>query len=395
MKVIVIGGGVIGLSTAYQLAQRKACDVVLVEKDVVGAGASRRAAGIITDLLWTVPGILTRQRSLELYADLSHDLMGYEFQRRGCLNLFDVQSWSSRVDLLPLYAATNTDYEILTATEMRRRWPDLCWADEWIGLFDPVGGYSEPDDYVPALAKRVAELGVDIRERAPATDLYIDQGRVAGVIVNGQLIEADAIVVTVHAWSATFLARCGVQFPVKTFVHQRYLSAPMSVPANMPAINANPLDGYVRPAAGNRLLVGVETAQRAEERVDATAFHMDSLSAPSSLADDLHADFSNFVPGLAPLPWADQRVGLIAFSMDGEPLLGPVRALPGLFVGLAFHSGGFAYNPVAGELLADYVVDGRTKIDVADFAPDRFRPNEVDAYLSTTAIQADAVQRRH
>jgi glycine/D-amino acid oxidase-like deaminating enzyme len=214
-------------------------------------------------------------------------------------------------------------------------------------------------------------------------------------LVDGQLIEADAIVVTVHAWTASLLARHGVLFPVKTFVHQRFLSAPMNIPVNMPAINADPLGGYVRPATGNRLLVGVETAWRAEERLDDPAFQMDSLTLPSGLAANLHRDFSTFVPGLAPLPWADERVGLIAFSIDGEPLLGPVSALPGLFVGLGFHSGGFAYNPVAGELLADYVVDGQTRIDVATFSPDRFHPGEVDAYLRRSAIQADAVQRRH
>jgi sarcosine oxidase subunit beta len=81
--------------------------------------------------------------------------------------------------------------------------------------------------------------------------------------------------------------------------------------------------------------------------------------------------------------------------MDGEPILGPVRELPGLFVGAAFHSGGFAYNPAAGQLLAEFVADGRTSIDVSAFAPERFDRREAEAHLASTVTQEHAVRRRH
>jgi len=72
-----------------------------------------------------------------------------------------------------------------------------------------------------------------------------------------------------------------------------------------------------------------------------------------------------------------------------------VAQLPGLYLGCAFHSGGFAYNPAAGLLLAEFVADGRTQIDVSAFAPDRFAPAEVADYLASTVTQAAAVRRRH
>ena len=81
--------------------------------------------------------------------------------------------------------------------------------------------------------------------------------------------------------------------------------------------------------------------------------------------------------------------------MDGEPVLGPVKAVPGLFVGLAFHSGGFSYNPAAGFLLAEYVSEGKTSIDTAAFSPDRYTPAMAAAHLATTVAQKDAVRRRH
>ena len=112
-KAIVIGGGVIGLSTAYHLARRRFGRVVLFDKGPVGDGSSSRAAGIITDLLWSEPGVLARKRSLELYRELSQELVGYSFQGVGCLNLFDAPSWKERKPLLPLYDRHSVPYEIL------------------------------------------------------------------------------------------------------------------------------------------------------------------------------------------------------------------------------------------------------------------------------------------
>jgi glycine/D-amino acid oxidase-like deaminating enzyme len=81
--------------------------------------------------------------------------------------------------------------------------------------------------------------------------------------------------------------------------------------------------------------------------------------------------------------------------MDGEPILGPVAALPGLFVAGAFHSGGFSYNTVAGVLLAEMIADERTSIDVSAFSPDRFDCGHASEYLGQRVPQSAAVRRRH
>jgi glycine/D-amino acid oxidase-like deaminating enzyme len=123
---------------------------------------------------------------------------------------------------------------------------------------------------------------------------------------------------------------------------------------------------------------------------------MDDLSAPPEIRDDAARRLKTLVPALDEARWERASVGLICFSMDGEPILGPVAALPGLFVAGAFHSGGFSYNTVAGVLLAEMVVDdGRTSIDVSNFSPDRFDRPTAAAYLSERVPQSAAVRRRH
>ncbi len=396
---IIIGGGVIGLSTAYQLARKKFGKVILLEKGPVGDGSSSRAGGIITGLLWSETGVLARKLSLALYRELSEDLPGYRFGDVGCLNLFDQPSWPERLRLLPLYDRLGAPYEILDAAEMHQRWPELTPAESDIGLFDPLGGYSEPEEYIPALAQRCRELGVEIREGEPVTGFIQRNGRVTGVTTAEGAIEGDAVICTVHTWTQQLLSQLGWPAPFKAFVHQRYVSTPLSADPqamiHLPAINANPYNGYIRPVRGHRLLAGSETAWREEFRTPAPGFHMSALTVPATVKTLLASSLTPLVPSLGRTQWDTEKIGLIAFALDGEPLLGPLAQLPGLYLGCAFHSGGFAYNPAAGLLLAQLVADGRTQIDISAFAPDRFAPSEVADYLATTVAQEAAVRRRH
>jgi glycine/D-amino acid oxidase-like deaminating enzyme len=392
---VIVGGGVIGLSTAYHLARKGFGRIIVLEKGPIGDGSSSRAAGIVTGLLWSATGVLARKISLARFRELSDELNGYTFQAVGCLNLFDPLSWPERAALLPLYERLDAPFEILDADAMRRRWPDLHPREDWIGLLDPLGGYSEPDEYLPALARKCRELSVEIHEHEQVTDFIQRGGRVAGVKTAVADIEADAVVCTVYSWTNALIGRLGMRLPVKAFVHQRYVTRPLPAPLAIPAVNANPLGGYIRPASGGRMLVGVETADRAEYHVPSVDFRMSTVSVEPELKDRAMADFRPYAPVLAGASWEFERVGLLTFSIDGEPILGPIAQLPGFYTGLAFHSGGFAYNPAAGLLLAELVAGGRTSIDVSAFSPDRFDPAEVQEYMATTVPQQAAVQRRH
>jgi glycine/D-amino acid oxidase-like deaminating enzyme len=395
MAVIIIGGGVIGLSAAYHLARRRCGPIVLLEKGPVGDGSSSRAAGIITGLLWSDTGVRVRKRCLELFGELSRELDGYQFQQTGCLNLFSAEGWSERQRLLPLYDQLQTPYEILREHEVAVRWRALRLPKGTIGLYDPIGGYSETSEYLPALAAKVCALGVEIREFQKVSGFIRRGGRIAGVQTGQGDLEADVVISTVYAWTRALLEHIDLPLPVKCFVHQRYVTQPLASPPGIPAVNANPCGIYFRPALGGRLLGGIETPERAENPVTSLDFHQSALQADPELRNHLRRHLQDFLPDWALPAWEDEKVGLLTFSMDGEPILGPVKQLPGLYLAVAFHSGGFAYNPAVGELLAQFVAEGRTSIDVSAFSPDRFARDETEHYLASTIAQKNISLRRH
>lgn len=388
-RAVIVGAGVTGLSTAYHLARKSFGSITVVEKGRVGDGASSRAAGIITGLLWSETGVLARKISLTRFRELSGELDGYRYQDVGCLNLFDAASWPERERLLPLYDRLGVEYTVMDRAGMAAAWPDLALTGETVGLFDPLGGYSEPDHYLPALADGCRALGVEIREGCMVSDFIVDGGRMAGVVADGKRIEADAVVSTVHVWTLKVLESIGLQLPLKSFVHQRYVTAPLPAPVRIPAVNANPYGGYLRPHYGQRLLAGIENPEAPEFRVPGRDFLMSTITPPPGLGKAARENLLPLVPGVGRAGrsgyagWEIEKAGLLSFSADGEPVLGPVERFPGLYVGVAFHSGGFAYNPAAGVLLAGCVADGRPDIDIGDFSPNRFDPMETEAYNRT------------
>lgn len=394
---IIIGGGVIGLSTAYHLAKKNFGKIILLEKNAIGDGSSSRAGGIITGLLWAKTGVLARKTSLKLYRELSLELApyGYQFQDVGCLNLFDTATWQERKKLLPLYDDCGVPYEVIDAKEIHHRWSELSPKDDIIGLYDPLGGYSEPDDYVPALAQGCRDSGVDIREQQLVTDFLIQNGQVRGIITPEGQIEADVVISTIHTWTPNLLMSQNQQLPIKSFIHQRYLTKSLPEPVNIPAVNANPQGGYMRPATGNRILVGGETEEREEFITPSLDFRMSNLSAPDGYKDKLRQNMISLLPRLDKTQWESEKVGLLSFSMDGEPIVGAVSQLSGLLIGASFHSGGFAYNPVAGLLLSELAMNEQTSVDIQDFSPMRFNASDTSEYLASQLAQKDAVSRRH
>ena len=394
-SVVVIGAGVTGLSTAFHLVEKGVERVVVVDKGSVGGGSSLQAGGIITMLLGTETEVRARAISLDLFERFSRILDGYQFHQVGCLNLVTEDVFSEAAPVRDMWRRLGGRFEVLRGGEISERFPDLAAVETDIGVLDLRSGYSEPHRYVPALRAKLEDMGVEIRENEAVVGFDIHGGRLRGVVTDRGTIETDAAVSSVNAWTNHVLSLVGFRVPYKNFVHERFVTKPFPEPPRLPAVNDHILNGYVRPTDDNRLLLGTSVDGLGAYEMRGADFDVSELEPHPDALPFLKEHLVRRAPMLESAEWDYHTVGLISLAYDVKPVIGPVPGVDGLFVGAHFHSGGFAYNPASGLLIAEHVVDGQTSIDSEMYSPARFGSVDTDAFLTAPIMHDDMGRVRH
>ena len=394
-SVVVIGAGVTGLSTAFHLVEKGVERVVVVDKGSVGGGSSLQAGGIITMLMATETEVRARAISLDLFERFSRILDGYHFHQVGCLNLSVENASAKTSESREMWRRLGGQFEVLSGGEISERFPDLAAQETDIGVLDLRSGYSEPHRYIPALRAKLEDMDVEIRENEPVVGFDLRNDRVRGVVTEGGTIETDAAVCAVNAWTNHVLSLVGFRTPYKNFVHERFVTKPFPEPPRLPAVNDHILNGYVRPTDDNRLLLGTSVDNLGAYEMRGPDFDVSELEPHPDALPFLKENLVRRLPMMEGAKWDYHTVGLISLAHDVKPVIGPVPGVDGLFVGAHFHSGGFAYNPVSGLLIAEHVVDGGTSIDSEMYSPARFGSIDTDAFLAAPIMHDEMGVVRH
>jgi len=400
-SVVIIGGGVIGMSTAFHLYEKGVRDITIIDKGVIGSGSSLQAAGIVTCLEWNETAIRARIKTLDLFERFSNILDGYTFQQVGCLSLSSTEDYLSGEELRNLQYKLGAKFETYKGMEINSRFTDVFTESDEYGILDIRGGYSEPHRYVPALRKKISELGVKIIENQEVVDFKFNGSKITGVIARSilnnkeNIIESDAVVCAVNAWVNHLLSPLDFKIPMNNFIHERFVTKPFHRELSLPAINDRVLESYIRGTEDNRLLVGTSAHNPENYVMSDSSFSVDQLDPYPHALEFLRDAFKNRVPIIENASWDYHTVGLISVTVDATPVIGPVPNFTGLYLGTNFHSGGFAYNPVAGLLIAEHVVNGETSIDSDRYLPSRFIEFDTKSYLDKTYNIQDVEIKRH
>ena len=393
-SVVVIGAGVTGLSTAFHLVEKGVERVAVIDKGRVGGGSSLQSGGIISMLMATPTEVRARGLSLDIFERFSRILDGYHFHQVGCLNLFTEDVFTQNAHLLEMWRKNGGQFDVLRGAEISERFPDLESEDTDYGVLDHRSGFSEPHHYVAALKAKLEEMGVVIRQHERVIGFEFRGDRLREVITDHGTIETDAAVCAVNAWTNHVLSFVGVRIPYKNFVHERFVTKPFEQPPRLPAVNDHILNSYVRPTDDNRLLVGTSVDGAAHE-MHGPEFDVGELEPHPQALPIIKENLVQRTALLVGAQWDYHTVGLISLAHDVKPVIGPVPGVKGLYIGAHFHSGGFAYNPVSGLLLAEHVVDGGTGIDTEMYSPARFGSVDTDAYLSSPIMHSEMGLTRH
>ncbi len=380
-QVVVIGGGVIGLSTAYHLTKLGWRDVLVLERHQLTSGTTWHAAGLITSAGMTDEASLTMSiYSRQLYARLEEETgLSCGFRRCGHLH---VATTPTRVEAMRREAAYakrfGQESHEIGPSEIAELWPMAETSDLLRGFYVPAEGRANPHDVAMSLAKGARLGGATILEGVPATGVTTSGDRVTGVVTTEGTIEAEVVVLSAGIWSRQFGDAIGVRIPLQAAEHYYLVTEPFpGVHPDLPVLEDPSTYGYFREETGG-LLVGLFEPEAAAWKLD---------GVPDDFAfGEIEPDFERVGPyvelAMSRVPEV-RNVGVRkffcgpeSFTADVHPLLGESPELRGLFAATGLNSLGILLGGGVGNVMADWIVNGRPPLELTGFTLDRTSPHE-------------------
>ncbi|HZE06085.1 MAG TPA: FAD-binding oxidoreductase, partial [Solirubrobacteraceae bacterium] len=234
--VVIVGGGVMGTSAAFHLAEA-GVDVVLIERAELGSGSTSRAAGGVRTQFSDALNIAIARRSLDAFRDFGRR-PGWEIDLRQVGYLFaltrpsDVEEFTHSVEL---QREQDLDSRMLTAAETRRLCPLLAGDDIIAGAFSPADGHCTPEGVVQGYASGARAHGAEIRTHCEVLDITARGGEITGVVTDQGTIETATVICTAGAWSRRCGAMVGLDLPVTPLRRQiLFTEAIDDLPAQLP-----------------------------------------------------------------------------------------------------------------------------------------------------------------
>lgn len=347
---LILGAGIAGCALAHHLVQRTDAPVTVYDPRTPAAGATGRAAGVLTTHLWDPWDVEVTRESQREYAELCRRAEPAAYRANGFVR------WTSRPevarrleDARERLRGWGVAAELLDTTQLARHFPAGRFTDVRAALFDPYAGCITPSS--------VATLYADAARRAGAR---LDFGTAFGALERragawvvhtaGRQLAASRLVIAAGAWTKALLASLGHRLPLRPYRTQAALLLPASPPAEeFPTFHDLDHDVYARPEGPGRILAGDGTQLR-----EADPERFLATGDPEFLAH-LGATFAERLPG-----WADSAVsgswaGLCTATFDRHPIVGPVDAESGLYVLSGFNGFGVMRAGAIAARLADYL----------------------------------------
>ena len=366
--VIVVGGGVHGLATAYYLAANHGItNVAVLEKGYIGSGGSGRNTAIIRSNYLTPEGVRFYDRSVKLYERLAGELnFNVMFSQRGHLTLAHSDSslrtmhWRAEVNKLE-----GIDSEVIGPQEIKALVPFMDTSESTrypiLGaLYHPPGGIIRHDAVVWGYARAADVLGVHIHQQTEVTGIDVTGGRVTAVRTDRGTIAAPVVVNCTAGWSTLISDMAGVDMPVTTSPLQAAVTEPVR-PFLWPVIVSGTLHIYVSQTDRGELVFGAS--------VD--PFPSYSMRGSLEFTEELAGHILELMPSLASVRLLRQWAGLCDMTPDYSPIMG-VTPVEGFYVDVGWGTYGFKAGPVAGETMAQLIATQKTPELIAAFGLERF-----------------------
>jgi len=381
-RVVIVGGGIAGASTAYHLAKLGVTDVVLLEQGQLTCGTTWHAAGLVGQTRATRNATRMSRYGIELYATLEAETgLATGWKQCGSLN---VAATPERLKLMRRQMARaesfGVEFEFVSPAQAGERAPILRTDDLVGAVWIPGDGKVNPTDLTQSLARGARMRGARTFEGVQALGVRTHNRRVNGLDWRqGEArgtIACDTVVDCGGQWAREFGLACGVNVPLCSAEHFYVVTKAIEgVRPDMPVIRDPDGFIYYKEEVGGLVMGGFEPVAKpwnVPRIPDGFSFQL----LPEDW-DQFEILMRNAVHRTPCLETAQVKLllnGPESFTLDGNFILGEAPELPGFFVCAGFNSAGIANSGGAGRLIADWIVAGEPPFDVWDVDVRRFAP---------------------
>ena len=364
--IVIIGGGVMGASAAYHLAQRGVKNIVLLEKEThFGTGATGRCAGGVRYQFSTEINVQLSMQSLpmierfkaEIGQDVNYHKYGYLLV---ATNEKDEQEFKWNV---AMQNRLGVQTEFLSGDEVRRRLPLMRFDDAIAGTFNPQDGTVDPNSVVMGYVNAAQKMGVTALTGAEVMEITVSGGEVRSVKTNLGEVDARVVLNAAGPWSGLIAQMAGIQIPVTPLRRQMFTTNPLKeVPEDFPFVIDFARSLYFH-REGEGLLIGMSNQNEKpgfDQNVDED-FELVNLEAAIER-----------MPLIEKASRASHWAGLYEVTPDAHPIYGATD-IKGFLLCTGFSGHGFMHGPISGKLMSEFILDGKfSSVDVSMLDLKRF-----------------------
>ncbi len=374
MRVVIIGGGISGLSIAYHLAKRGVNDITVLEAKYIGYGSTGRCATGIRASFTSEEHIVLMRESIKMWKEFTEGELGkygLEFEQKGYLWIARKESTLENFKTLTrIHNSYGIPTKILEPTDVCRIVPQLNVSKIVGAMIDPMAGKSYPFDTLHAFYMACRSKGVKIYTKTEALKLNTRGNRIQSVETNRGTVEGDIFVVAAGFGTRELLKTVGIPLPLKNMPRHvlvteafREAFGPLVIDYDTPGVP------YIVQTKEGNFFIGREIEE--EPELSIYSQRIDFMSKALRPIVDLF-------PFLRSLNVLRYWIGYYVTTPDNHPIYGPVEGFENLYIAAGFSGHGYMMGPITGRIIAEWILDGRPSIPQAErLTMERFRTGKL------------------
>jgi sarcosine oxidase, subunit beta len=371
--VVIVGGGVVGASTAYHLAAAGAGRVVLLERaDRLAAGSTGACAGGFRYQFSSEINVRLSQASVPMITGFTEQHgLPLDVARDGYLFLVrDGDLWPAFVAANELHRSLGIEAEVLAPEEAAELVPGISTEGLVGATFGARDGIADPSGLTQGYATLARAEGALIELGVEVSEVLIEGSRVAGVATTTGQWDAPVVVNAAGPWAAILASTAGVELPIDPIPRHVLVTGAFAGVPERRTLVIDAVTSFYLHREGAGVLMGMGSPN---ERPS-----FDTTPDEAFIAEELLPTAVRVFPPLEAASVEHVWVGLYEMTPDRHPILGRAPGIDGFYLANGFSGHGFQHAPVVGKLLAEHIVDGEaTTVDISSLGLERFSTGDL------------------